>query len=232
MRRADRLFEILQLLGGGRLRTAKDLAQRLEVSTRTIWRDVSDLQAQGVPIDGARGAGYLLRETFFLPPLALKVTEMEALSWGVQFIETYGDELLAEAARELRIKIHSVSPEGRVNRQTTMSAFASTHSRSAKAVLRCAREAIVQRNKLRFVYRNLRDHDSERTVRPLSLEFWGNVWTLTAWCELREDFRVFRCDRIEGCRVLTDRFKVESGKRLEDFVAAMQAPMAAGGRES
>lgn len=219
MRRADRLFEILQNLRGGRLRTARDLAEKLEVSTRTIWRDVADMQAQGIPIEGERGVGYLLRENFFLPPLALTGDEMEALSWGVALVEAYGDGHMAAAARELAVKIAAVTSESRGGGKIAMSAFAAPTARAAKEMLAGIRRGIAERRKIAIAYCDLRDRHSRRVVHPLNLEFWGQVWTLTAWCELRNDFRVFRCDRLAESEVLNEHFRDEKGKRLADFLA-------------
>lgn len=222
MRRADRLFEILQRLRGGRLRTARALAEALEVSTRTIWRDIAELQAQGVPIEGERGVGYLLRDTFFLPPLALTQQEAEALSWGVQLVEGLGDEALAQAARELAVKIAAVSPEGRSTDLQGLKVFAAPNARAAKGLLAVIRQSVREKHKLAIHYRDAQGQQSTRIVRPLSLEFWGHVWTLTTWCELRGDFRVFRCDRLDSCQALPDRFRDEAGKRFADFLAHIE----------
>ncbi|WP_374329865.1 helix-turn-helix transcriptional regulator [Aestuariivirga sp.] len=226
MRRADRLFEIVQLLRGGRLRTSGDLARRLEVSTRTVWRDIADLQAQGVPIEGERGVGYLLQEGHFLPPLALTHDEMEALLWGTQLVESFADEGLANAARELRVKVASVSPEERRRVTAAMSSFPSRDARVAQTFLGTIRSATGKRRKLEISYRDAAGRETHRVVRPLGLEFWGQVWTLTCWCESRSDFRVFRCDRLLACRMLPDGFRDERGKRFADFLARLQKDQA------
>ncbi|WP_404403311.1 helix-turn-helix transcriptional regulator [Pelagibacterium halotolerans] len=220
MRRADRLFELLQLLRGGRLRTAEQLARALEVSPRTVYRDIADLQAQGVPIDGERGVGYLLRDEYFLPPLALTPLEFEALDLGVRMVRANADAALAGAADELLVKIGAVV-KGAMARGGT-SVFATANSRQARDVLARLRDAVAGRCRLNIAYEDAAGARTRRVVRPLGLEFWGHVWTLTAWCELREDFRVFRCDRIteaaEGAP-----FREEKGKTLADFVAQMEA---------
>lgn len=222
MRRADRLFEIIQLLRGGRLRTARDMAEALEVSTRTIWRDISDLQAQGVPIEGERGVGYVLRKGYFLPPLALSQEEMEALIWGTRLVESFADGALAGAARELRIKVMSVSPEERRSASSAMSAFPSRRARAARSFLALIRAASGKRQKLAIGYRDLGGAETARVVWPLGLEFWGQVWTLTAWCEVRSDFRVFRCDRLTSCTLLDEHFRDDPCKRFEDFLATLK----------
>jgi len=218
MRRADRLFEILQLLRGDRLRTARDLAEKLEVSTRTIWRDIFDLQAQGIPVAGERGVGYLLQNNYFLPPLALSAMEMEALIWGATLVEGLADGELADAARELRIKIAAVSPEERRNVSSAISAFAPQSARAAQPFLGTIRNACRKRQKLAIRYRDINSKETTRVVRPLGLEFWGQVWTMTGWCESRSDFRVFRCDRLASCELLDECFREEKGKRFRDFL--------------
>lgn len=216
MRRADRLFAIVQALRGGRLRTAEQLAAQLEVSPRTIYRDLADLQGQGVPIDGERGVGYLLRDSFFLPPLSLTRLEMEALQWGVSFVVTHGDDELASAARELKVKLEAA--------QTGLATIAGglTHgarlTRSQRDILRSAREAVARRAKLRLRYRDAVGVETSRVIRPLELQHWGTNWTLAAWCELREDFRTFRIDRLDECLATGETFRPEKGKDLAAFL--------------
>lgn len=222
MRRADRLFELLQLLRGGRLRTAEQLARALDVSVRTVYRDIADLQGQGVPIDGERGVGYLLRDAYFLPPLSLKPLELEALDLGVRMVRANADAALAAAAEELLIKIGAVVTHARIRPGQAMSVFATADSRQARAMLARLREAVAGRHRLAIAYEDAAGARTERVVRPLGLEFWGHVWTLTSWCEMRADFRVLRCDRIIAAAPGA-RFAPEKGKTLEDFVARMEA---------
>jgi predicted DNA-binding transcriptional regulator YafY len=218
MRRADRLFAIIQALRGGRLRTAQALAEQLEVSARTIYRDLADLQAQGVPIDGERGIGYILRNGYFLPPLALSPLEMEALRWGVAFVASQGDEALAEAAGELRVKIEAgVADDGAT---ATFASRGRPPSSIQRAMMAVIRTAIASRRRLAIAYRDADTAPSLRTVRPLELSYWGSVWTLTTWCELRDDFRTFRLDRIETCEPGAP-FRHEPGRRMSDFLAQM-----------
>lgn len=213
MRRADRLLALLQALRGGRLRTAEWLAGHLEVSARTIYRDIADLQANGTPIDGERGVGYLLRDDFFLPPLALTRIEHEALRWGVALAAAHGDEAIAEAAEEL---LHKLGGD-----PAPFHAPSSLTVRQRK-VLKTAREALAHSRRLTITYRSSAEVETERTVRPLSLEHWGLAWTLAAWCELRSDFRVFRLDRIMACGT-GEPFSRERGKQLSDFLASVRS---------
>ncbi|MEN2975739.1 YafY family protein [Tistrella bauzanensis] len=224
MRRADRLFAILQALRGGRLRTADQLAGMLEVSTRTIYRDLADLQGQGVPIDGERGVGYLLRDGFFLPPLALSALELEALTWGVALVRAHADESLAAAARELEVKLKAaVSTAGSLP-PATVAAYGFRVSAADRDRLRMAREAIAGRRVLALTYADAADRPSVRQIRPLELQHWGAVWTLTGWCELRGDFRVFRIDRIRSMTDTGTRFRDEPGKRLADYLRSLKPP--------
>ena len=224
MRRADRLFAILQALRGGRLRTADQLAQMLEVSTRTIYRDLADLQGQGVPIDGERGVGYLLRDGFFLPPLALSALELEALTWGVAMVRAHADESLAAAARELEVKLKAAVSTGGALPPATVAAYGFRVSAADRDRLRAAREAIAGRRVLALTYADAADRPSARQIRPLELQHWGAVWTLTGWCELREDFRVFRIDRIRSMTDTGTRFRDEPGKRLADYLRSLKPP--------
>lgn len=220
MRRADRLFAIIQALRGGRLRRAEDLAAMMEVSVRTIYRDLVDLQAQGVPIDGERGIGYLLRDGFFLPPLALTDEEWEALQWGVAFVCAHGDDTLAGAAKELQVKLQATSC---AIVPITAAAYNGHKTKGQNEALATIRNAIATRRKVLLYYTDAAKGRSERTVQPLELEHWGAVWTITAWCEHREDFRVFRLDRIASCNGLDEAFWPERGKRLEDYLRRLAA---------
>lgn len=189
------------------------------------------LQGRGVPIEGERGVGYVLQKSYFLPPLALTNEEMEALIWGTRLVETFGDGDLVKAARELQIKIASVSPEDRNDVSSALSAFPSQLARSARAFLGPIRNAARKRQKLAIGYRDLSGRETDRIVRPLGLEFWGQVWTLTAWCETRGGFRVFRCDQPTSCGILDDRFREERGKRFADFLARMEVGKPHAGRD-
>jgi predicted DNA-binding transcriptional regulator YafY len=213
MRRADRLFAIIQELRGGRLRTANWLAERLEVSPRTIYRDITDLQSHGTPIDGERGVGYLLRDDFFLPPLALTRIEHEALRWGVALSVAHGDDALATAAQSLLSKLG-----------VTHAPFYSPPSLShaQRKAFECAREALARSQQLLIEYRDNKNHITVRNVRPLSLEHWGKIWTLTGWCELRGDFRVFRIDRITTS-TLGGPFRPERGQSIDDYLATIRS---------
>ena len=221
MRRADRLFEIVQNLRGDRMVTAAVLAERLEVSVRTIYRDVSDLQSSGVPIDGAAGVGYLLRPGYQLPPLMFRAEEIEALIVGARMVKAWAGKGLAAAAAEALVKIGAVVPDARMRAAERVPIFATRiNARDGdRDNLDALSRAIDDRLRVRIAYRNEEDNESDRTIWPLALHFWGQVWTLAAWCELRQDFRTFRVDRAETVSLTEERFEPVPGRRLEDYLA-------------
>ncbi|MFY8107297.1 MAG: helix-turn-helix transcriptional regulator [Elstera sp.] len=222
MRRADRLFEILQLLHGGRLRRAQELAAHLEVSTRTIYRDIADLMASGVPIEGEAGVGYVLRPGFFLPPLALSATEHEALVLGARLVAAWSDTDLAAAAKEALIKLEAIGAVAMGARPpVALHSYGGRLSPEVRVLLRQIREALGRRRKLDLLYAKADSPAEARRVRPLSLEFWGMVWTLTAWCEQRSAFRVFRLDRIQHLTQTNEGFDPEPGKTLADYLKSL-----------
>lgn len=231
MRRADRLFRLIQLLRGGRLTTARKLAEALEVSERTIYRDVRDLAASGVPIDGAAGAGYVLRGGFDIPPLMFDRAELEALVLGARMVEAWSGADLAEAARQALSKIEAVVPADLRPGIAATPLFAPGLKMSGRlrAVLDQLRDGIHHRHVLRIVYRSLDDRVSERAIWPLGLHFWGGVWTLAAWCEERQDFRSFRADRIDSITAGDRTFQPRAGRTLRDYMARATASQASSG---
>ncbi len=222
MRRADRLFQIVQYLRGGRLVTAQDLARRLEVSQRTIYRDIADLQSTGVPIDGEAGIGYILREGYDLPPLMFTRDEVAALVLGVRLAKAWGGARMALAAEEALFKIEAVLPEKERAElhQMPLFAFAPEQSDALRAMLDRLDAAIAGRERMRIAYDRLDGEHSDRSIQPLGLYHWGKVWTLVAWCELRKDFRMFRVDRI-GDAEPDGTFSVKRGRTLHDFLKLM-----------
>lgn len=223
MRRADRLFDLLRILRGGKLVTAARLAARLEVSERTIYRDMRALILSGVPIDGEAGVGYVLRPGFDLPPLMFTDAEAEALALGARMVRALGGPELAGAADSALARIEAVLPD--VRRRALAEARVFVPEFLAKgmpaAELDLLRRAIRERRLADFAYSRADGGASRRRVRPLGLYFWGKAWTLAAWCELRDDFRHFRLDRMSGLALLEDRFVEEPGRGLADFLAAV-----------
>ncbi|MEM1317086.1 MAG: YafY family protein [Pseudomonadota bacterium] len=224
MRRADRLFQIVQHLRGGRLVTAAKLAERLEVSERTIYRDVLDLQTNGVPIDGERGVGYIMRSGFDMPPLMFTKAELVALTAGARFVKAWGGTDMAAAAQEALVKIEAVVPPDQMDRLGRVEIRAPGYHLpdEHRALLDRAEAAIEAREKLSLAYEDAKGATTTRTVRPLALWYWGKTWTLVSWCELREDFRLFRVDRIADLTETGERFPNEKGKSLTDLYADME----------
>ena len=220
MRRADRLFKIVQLLRGRRLSTAAWLAAKLEVSARTVYRDVADLQAQGVPVDGEAGVGYRLIAGFDLPPLMFTTLEAQALVACVRVAQSRLDRALAIAAEDALGKIVGVLPPAARTAAETLPLFAAPRPTNLAAVERLGllRDAAMARRRIRFAYADAQGAATTRTARPLGCYHWESVWTLAAWCEQRDAFRSFRVDRMRTLDVLDEVFRDEPGRTLPDFL--------------
>jgi predicted DNA-binding transcriptional regulator YafY len=220
MRRTDRLFDLVTALRDGRLHRAQDLARRLEVSVRTIYRDMETLQASGIPVEGERGVGYMLTAPVTLPPLNLTLLELEALELGMAVVAEAADPELQAAARSLSAKIDAVIPADRAPPKEGWGFAVYPFADAARGFrhMPSLRAAIRSRQKLALAYRDATGRASSRTIRPLQMEYWGRVWTLTAWDETRTDFRSFRVDRIEDLRALPELFVDEPGKSLADYL--------------
>ncbi len=182
MRRADRLFQLVQLIRGRRLSTARFLATRLEVSERTVYRHVADLVAQGVPIEGEAGVGYRMRSGFDLPPLMFTREEAQALVAAVRVARSRLDEALADHVETALSKILAVLPVASRAAAESIAVLAPPAALDAatRRRLRVLREATEQRAKVRMRYLDLKGTASERAVRPLGCVYWGEVWTLAA----------------------------------------------------
>lgn len=220
MRRADRLFEIVQILRGRRLTTARYLAERLDVSERTIYRDVQDLSLSGVPVLGEAGVGYALKKGFDLPPLMFDYDEVEALLIGARMASAYGSQELAKSAVRAMEKIAAVLPDNRrAALETTQVYVPDFHvDRAVAARFEMLRQAIKGRQFVEVDYATEDKQHTQRALRPLALHFWGERWTLAAWCELRQAFRMFRLDRMRELKVGEKTFRDESGKTIADFL--------------
>jgi predicted DNA-binding transcriptional regulator YafY len=226
MRRADRLFSIIQILRRRRLATAGGLSQELEVSERTIYRDIADLVASGVPIDGEAGVGYILRDGHDLPPLMFGATEIEALVLGARIVAEWSDQQLARAADDALAKIAAVLPDKLRDHLGQIALYApDNHFRQPLPnEFADLRAALRDQRKVAFDYTTPEGEITQRTVRPLALLFYGAVWLMLAWCELRQDFRSFRLDRMTRIDITAARFKPERGKTLPDYVRRTDNP--------
>ncbi len=233
MRRADRLFQIIQILRRStRPVTAADIARELEVSPRTVYRDIADLIAQRVPVQGEAGFGYILDDAFDMPALMLTPDEIEAAVLGAQWVAGRGDPVLANAARDLIAKITSVVPE----RLRPFIADPAIGTRPARAPavdgidLARTREWIREGRKIRIDYRDERGDHSLRVIWPVIVGFFDEKRMLAAWCELRQDFRHFRADRVISAEFLDDRFDSRPGalrQRWKRHLADKHAAQAA-----
>jgi predicted DNA-binding transcriptional regulator YafY len=220
MRRADRLFQIVNQLRHRRFMTAAQLAGQFDVSVRTVYRDILDLCASGVPILGEAGVGYHLDPSYKLPPLMFNTHEVEALVIGMRMVESWGDLELQQSARSILDKVNAVVPdkERQQLRATALFSLSFGKGRRAARNLGELRQAVNQKRLIDFEYEDGAGTATRRAAKPLGLYFWGQVWTLAAWCELRSSFRNFRVDRISGLTLSEERFETVSPWTLEDYV--------------
>ena len=216
MNRSARLFEIIQLLRSSRRSlTAQEIADALEVTKRTIYRDIVALQSMRVPIDGEAGVGYIMRPGFDLPPLMFNADEVEAIAVGLSLLGRTGDTGLEAAAQNVVRKISAVLPDENLYDPLSQSVFTSNwHSIPASAIdPRILRQSIRDERKLKIQYKDVNCKSTQRIILPLALIYYVDSLVLAAWCELRVAYRHFRVDRISQCRD-TDQFFTEAGSEL------------------
>lgn len=226
MRRADRLFLIIHALRGRRTALpARNLAETLGVSLRTVYRDVADLQLSGVPIEGEAGVGYVLRKGSDIPPLMFTADELESLVVGTRFVRAFAGDRLAAGAQAALLKIEAVLPPELRERAARTRIYAPVWRDQGKADFAARIDllhaAIEARHVLRLEYSDEVGKASTREIEPLCLAFWGGKWTLGAWCRLREGFRNFRPDRIVLCTASGERFCDEPGRNLDAYLQAV-----------
>jgi len=211
---------LVELLRLRRLLTARQLAAVLEVSERTIYRDVAALVGQGVPIRGEAGVGYALDPGYDLPPMQFTVDELEALVLGARMVQAWCGEDLAGAAKDAVARVEHALPRRLRDRLARTALYVPDLGWTLPGTSQIVRlrEAIREQRKVRMHYVDLKGRESDRVVRPLALFFWGPKATLGAFCELREDFRSFRPDRIETLEVLPESFVAEPGRTLQDYL--------------
>lgn len=226
MRRADRLNNIVHHLR--RMRgavTGQQLADAFEVCPRTIYRDIQDLMASGVPIDGEPGVGYRLDKKYHLPPVMFDADELEAIALGVGMVRNWTDEAFARKAESAYEKIQAVLPARMLHDLEQLCTFsAPSHYKIPWEVnFSEVRECIRQQRKIRFDYTDLQDRCSHRVIRPLALISFSPVWLLAGWCELRQAFRNFRLDRISGFEALSEPCPRDPDKTLAAYRKAVGA---------
>jgi len=221
MRRGDRLFEIIQLLRGApRPLTAAGMAESLEVTVRTVYRDVAALQARRVPIEGAPGVGYVLRRGFDLPPLMFTMEEVEAIVVGVRLVRRTGDAGLQKAAESVLSKVTVILPHVLREHLATSTFFVSDFGASTSPAvdLSAIRDAIRTTRKVRITYTDEQGGHSRRTIWPVAVAYYVQATLIAAWCELREDYRHFRTDRIVTATVLDEVFPTREGQLLRGWL--------------
>ncbi len=218
MSRSIRLFDLIQILRDGRLHRASDMAQDLGVSVRSIWRDMATLAASGMPVEGERGVGYILRQPITLPPMMLQPTELIALRLGVRLVAEGADPNLAAAARSLAGKIATVAPAPR-DSELSDDLFTPSPPTAHRASphLPMLRKAIRQSERLTIAVLDGAGQLIQRDIRPLALALTGQTWVLAAWCDTKTGFAAFGLDRLLDIVPRGEAFPRESGKRLTDY---------------
>lgn len=225
MHRAERLFQLLNLLRNRRtVMTARQLSEHMQVSERTIYRDIQALSLSGVPVEGEAGVGYRLQRHFQLPPLMFDRHEVEALLLGARMVSGWGDQQMATSANSAIQKILAVLPDHLRHSDENLPLLVPTYDDYQKiytAHSQTIREAIRQQRMLTIAYKRADDQLSSRQIEPLGLIFWGKVWTLVAWCQLRSDYRVFRLDRIQQLTTNSETFVTHAQKSLKHYLNLM-----------
>lgn len=219
-RRADRLFQIVQILRGRRLTTAAALATRLMVSARTIYRDIRDLSLSGVPVEGEAGSGYRLKAGFDLPPLMLTQRESAALMAAIRLLKTWGGDSMSQQLESAQEKILAILPVASRHNAEQVRIFApdlgmQPHSRSLFDLIH---HGISSQQVLSLHYSDQAGQFSLRDIQPLGLFFWGEHWLLVAWCERRDDYRCFRLDRCLKISSTGRYFSECADRSLSDFL--------------
>lgn len=219
MRRADRLFQIVQHLRARRLTTAAQLSEFLGVSTRTIYRDIADLSQSGIPINGEAGVGYAVDRSFELTALMFSREEVESVVVGLRMTQAFCGPLLRTAAVSALDKVILAMPQSRRAEVEKPQIYAPAFGTPPVTLLvESLRQAIDDHAGLRITYAASQARPAQRIVQPLALHFWGAVWTLAAYCELRSDFRTFRLDRISVFERTGTVFEEQPGRTLQDYL--------------
>jgi predicted DNA-binding transcriptional regulator YafY len=228
MSRAQRLLELLQILRRHRQPVAGGaLAEELGISLRTLYRDIATLQAQGASIDGEPGLGYILRPGFMLPPLMFSEEEIEALVLGSRWVAERGDAPLGAAARDALAKITAVlPPDLRESLDANTLLVARGEGISAgDAEVTAIRHAIRSERKIAISYRDTHASETERTIWPFAIGYFDRVRVVAAWCELRQDYRNFRTDRIASLTATAVRYPRRRQALLKEWREKTTSPI-------
>ena len=222
MRRADRLIKIVHFLRGRRRAvTAQQIAERFDICTRTVYRDIQDLMDAGTPIMGEAGVGYMVDKQYYLPPVSFDKDELEAISLGISMVRQWTDDAFAMKANQAFEKIQAILPASLQGELEQISTFAIKTPPpipwevSFSEIRECTR----RRKKIEIHYEDEKQIATSRKIRPLSLLFFNPIWLLAAWCEKRNDFRHFRLDRIQEMTVTEEHFDDEKDKNLAAYLA-------------
>lgn len=222
-----RLFRLFSLMDVLRVRTlpvaARELSQQMNVSLRTIYRDIADLQALGAPIRGEGGIGYVMEKGFFVPSLNFEGDELEALALGAKLVTARSGDTLAAAAQRASAKIASAigdtSRDEFLNSPLEAGPSRKAMDRATGTLHDELRTDIRDRAVLKIRYLSLSGEKTTRLARPLGLTVFDNAWLLTVWCERSEDFRHLRVDRIKSAVRTGETFRHERGKKFSDALA-------------
>jgi len=220
MRRAERLFRLVNEMRARGISRADDLARHFEVSARTIYRDIAHLQGSGLPIEGEAGIGYLLRPGFDLPSVTFTHDQVDALAVGLAFAESLDDPELAAAAREARAKLQATMPDPEARKLADAPYFSLRRPTGAPRHAGLIREAIRKRHIVLMTYADGEGQRSTRSVHPLAIWNLADGWMFSGWCELRRGFRTFRFDRIAQLAVTDANFPDSPAKGLRAFLEA------------
>lgn len=220
MRRAERLFRLVNELRARGVSRAEDLAGYFEISVRTVYRDIAHLQASGLPIEGEAGVGYILRPGFNLPAMTFTFEQLDALAMGLSFVEAAGDMALSQAAAEVRAKLQAALPNPDERKLENAPMFASRRDGRAAPFAKVVRGAIREAKVLQLRYDDRDGEQSKRRVRPLAMWAFTDGWLFVGWCELRNDFRAFRLDRITALENTGESFITEPNQNLQTYLTA------------
>ncbi|RWL46816.1 MAG: YafY family transcriptional regulator [Mesorhizobium sp.] len=234
MSRSERLLDLIQILRRHRRPVSgRTLADEMGVSIRTLYRDIATLQGQGAPIDGEAGLGYVLKPGFMLPPLMFTDEEIEAIVLGSRWVAKQPDKRLAAAAADALAKIAAVLPDDLREDLDATTLLVGPHADHLETIdLGVVRQAIRDERKLGFLYRDAGGSPSMRLVWPFALSFFDKVRVMVAWCEMRQDFRHFRADRMSGLTATDIRYPRRRQAMLKEWRATLGAPAQNGAKDA
>jgi len=222
MRKADKLFQLTNLVRARQPITADEISVELDVSVRTVYRYIDDLSVSGIPIYGTTGIGYKLDEQFELPPLNLTENEFDALMLGVKMVCGWTGDTLSSSAKSLSVKVESAVPNALKEKYLNHTHVPNMLERSnERKTWEIVHSAIKDMATLQLIYTSLANKQTTREVYPLGLFYWGGKWTVGCWCTLRADYRDFRLDRIDNIETLKN-FKETSNVNYGSYVASFK----------